>query len=186
MEEISVRVLRGDDWRDYREVRLAALQESPQAFQATYADEAQRQEPYWRECMALADRLLAERDGVPLGVVSVVIPQGATQSADLCGLWVKPEARNTGVASRLAQAAADQAVRDGCKELYYWVSTENGRAIAFASIAGFRATSERRTTQLQDREFGDQEIALVQSLAEDPWAVPSSSPSRLTSEAGPR
>jgi hypothetical protein len=29
MSETSVRVLHEDDWRDYREVRLAALQESP-------------------------------------------------------------------------------------------------------------------------------------------------------------
>ena len=40
MSEISVRVLEENDWQDYREVRLAALQESPQAFLATYAEEA--------------------------------------------------------------------------------------------------------------------------------------------------
>ncbi|MDQ2710484.1 MAG: GNAT family N-acetyltransferase [Actinomycetota bacterium] len=186
MSEISVRLLRVEDWRDYREVRLAALQESPQAFQATYAEEATKLEPHWRDCMGQADRLLAEREGTPLGVASVMMNDAATQSADLCDLWVKPEVRNTGIASRLAQAAADQAVQDGCTHLFYWVSTENGRAIAFASNAGFRVTSQRRTTRTEDREFGDQEIAMVQSLADDPRSVPSSSPPRLTSEAGPR
>jgi hypothetical protein len=36
--EISVRALKESDWQDYREVRLAALQEAPQAFLATYAE----------------------------------------------------------------------------------------------------------------------------------------------------
>jgi len=35
MSEISVRVLQEDDWQAYRQVRLAALQESPEAFLAT-------------------------------------------------------------------------------------------------------------------------------------------------------
>jgi hypothetical protein len=40
MNETFVRVLHEDDWRDYRAVRLAGFQESPQAFLATHAEEA--------------------------------------------------------------------------------------------------------------------------------------------------
>jgi GNAT superfamily N-acetyltransferase len=185
MSEISVRVLREDDWEAYREVRLAALQESPEAFLATYAEESKLPEQYWRNCMVQAHRLLAVRDGEPVGVASVEMIEGMPQSADLHDLWVTPEARNIGVASRLVQSAADQAIRDGCTRLYYWVSTENGRAIGFAINAGFRLTSERRTTPVKHSEFGDQEIALVMSLANDPRAVASSTVHRLTSKRGP-
>jgi N-acetylglutamate synthase-like GNAT family acetyltransferase len=135
--------------------------------------------------MVRAHRLLAERDGAAVGVASVEMIKGAPHSADFHDLWVTPEARNTGVASRLVQAAADQATRDGCTKLYYWVSTENGRAIGFAINAGFRLTSQRRTTRTNNREFGDQEIALVLSLAHDPAAVPTSTTSRLTSKPRP-
>jgi GNAT superfamily N-acetyltransferase len=185
MSEISVRVLQDDDWHAYREVRLAALQESPDAFLATYAEEAKQPEQYWRSCMVQAHRLLAVRDGEPVGVASLEMIDGAPRSADFRDLWVTPKARNTGVASRLVQAAADQAIRDGCTKLYYWVSTENGRAIGFAINAGFRLTSQRRTTPIKNSEFGDQEIALVLSLANDPSAVATSTQSRLTSKAGP-
>jgi ribosomal protein S18 acetylase RimI-like enzyme len=89
------------------------------------------------------------------------------------------------VASRLVQIAIDQAIQDGCTKLYYWASTENGRAIGFATNTGFRLTSERRTSRIENREFGDQEIALVLSLANDPAAVATSTPSRLTSKPGP-
>lgn len=180
-----MRVLREDDWRDYRDARLAALQDSPQAFLVTYAEEANQSERYWRNCMAQGHRLLAERDGTPVGIGSVEPIDGAPQSADFCDLWVTPEARHTGVASSLVEAAEDQAIRDGHTRLYYWVSTENGRAIGFAINAGFRLTSERRPARTSNQEFGDQEIALVLSLADDPAAVPTSSLSRLNSKPGP-
>jgi GNAT superfamily N-acetyltransferase len=128
MNDISVRVLQEDDWHAYREVRLAALRESPEAFLATYAEEAKRPEQYWRNCVVQAHRLLAVREGEPVGVASVEMIEGAPQCADFHDLWVTPEARNTGVASRLVQIAIDRAHQDRCTKLYYWTSTENGRA----------------------------------------------------------
>lgn len=186
MSKINVRVLHHTDWEAYRAVRLSALQESPEVFLATHADEAAQPEQYWRDCLTRADRLLAERDGAPLGVATVERTAGAAESADLRDLWVTPEARTTGVASRLVQAAVDQAVLGGCAKLYYWVSTENGRAIAFASNAGFLVTSERRTTPKGSEEFGDQEVAMVLPLGNDPSTVPNSMLSRLTFKPGPR
>jgi hypothetical protein len=76
MSETSVRALHEDDWRDYRAVRLAALQE------ATYAEEATEPEQYWRNCMVRAHPLLAERDGAAVGVASVEMIKGAPHSAD--------------------------------------------------------------------------------------------------------
>jgi GNAT superfamily N-acetyltransferase len=113
MGEIAVGVLEEDSWQDHRDVRLAALRESPEAFLATYAEEAMQPEQYWRHCMVRADRLLAESNGAPLGVASVDLDEEAADSASVSDLWVTPEARNTGVASRLVQAAADQAIQRG-------------------------------------------------------------------------
>jgi GNAT superfamily N-acetyltransferase len=129
--------------------------------------------------------LLAERDGAAVGVASVEMIKGAPHSADFHDLWVTPEARNTGVASRLVQAAADQSTRDGWTKLYYLGQHGNGRAIGFAINAGFRVTSQRRTTGTSNRKFGDHEIALVLSLVSDPAAVATSTPFRLTSRPGP-
>ena len=49
MSEISVRELTEDQWETYRRVRLAALEESPQAFVATYAEEQAYDEAFWRK-----------------------------------------------------------------------------------------------------------------------------------------
>ena len=61
MGEIAVRLLDEDGWQDYRDMRLAALRESAQAFLATYAEEAMQPEQYWRHCMVRA-RSVARRE----------------------------------------------------------------------------------------------------------------------------
>jgi hypothetical protein len=52
-------------------VRLRALAESPGSFTATLAEEADRDEQFWRGRMTRSHRLLAERGPVPQGIVSL-------------------------------------------------------------------------------------------------------------------
>ena len=78
MSDITVRVLGEADWQRYREVRLAALKDSPDAFVSTYEEEADYDEAHWRERMTNAQRLLAEVDGAPVGVASLAMSTATT------------------------------------------------------------------------------------------------------------
>lgn len=178
MTPISVRVLGEEDWQQYRTVRLQALQDSPEAFLRTYEEESAYDEDYWRSRMRRSHRLVAKVDGVTQGTVSVGSAPHEAHAADLFGLWVSPTARNTGAAWRLVETAAQLAAGEGYSQMYYWVGTENGRGIAFASNFGFRLTSHRRATRVRRDDIADQEIAFVYSLAGDPAAVPTVSQSR--------
>jgi len=174
MSEIHVRALREEDWQVYRDVRLAALQDAPEAFVASRAQEEVFDEQTWRERLRRSRRLVAERDGSVLGVVSV----GQTEepragTAELFGLWVAPEARGTGVAWKLVEAGAERARADGRNHLSYWVGTDNGRAVAFASSFGFRPGSTRRPMRVASEEDGAEEMAMVLPLGVDPGSVPS-------------
>ena len=182
MGEISVRLLAEEDWELFRSVRLAALAESPESFVATHDEEVALDEDYWRQRMTRSHRFVAEQDGEVIGVVSVGPHGDDPQSGDLFGLWVAPEHRSAGVSSRLVKAAAQRAVEDGRERLFYWVSTENGRGIAFASNVGFRVSSERRPALKAHEEFGDQEIAMVLSLESDPFAVPNPTSGQANSD----
>ena len=186
MGSIEVRLLTERDWQLYRDVRLQSLQESPAAFATTYEVEAARPDDYWRERMTSCDRLLAVRDGAPQGVVSLYHGDPAEATGEVLALWVRPEARNTGVAWQLLEAAVARAAAVGLRKVSYWVSTENGRALAFATNYGFRPTSQRRTVEASSEEFGDQEIALVMPVAQDLTSSPNPSAPRLTSGPGPR
>lgn len=174
MSEITVRALGEEDWQVYREARLAALRESPEAFVAGYDEESAYDEEFWRERMRRSRRMLAERDGRALGVVGV--GQGREPNGhvgELFGLWVTPQARGTGVAWRLVEAGAAQAREDGRTHLAYWVGTDNGRAVAFASSFGFRPTDTRRPMRVASEEDGEEEMAMVLPLGADPGSVPS-------------
>lgn len=167
MTDIAVRNLSEQDWQDYRETRLAALRESPEAFVATLEQEQDYPEERWRERMNRARRLLAESDGAAVGVVSIGVLDDAENTAELFGLWVDPNWRGRGVAAKLVTAGAAEAAQDGFGQLAYWVGTDNGRGVAFASGFGFRPTGRRRPMRVQNGDGDEEEIAMVLALGED-------------------
>jgi ribosomal protein S18 acetylase RimI-like enzyme len=175
MSEIVIRRLGESEWREFREVRLAALRESPDAFAATADEEQLYDDSVWADRVSRSVRIVAEADGVPAGVVCVghhapdddLAEPGET--GEIFGLWVSPDLRGTGVATRLIEAGAAQARADGSRRLAYWVSTDNGRAVAFASGMGFRPTDYRRPMRGSGGRVveGGDEVAMVLALGED-------------------
>jgi GNAT superfamily N-acetyltransferase len=185
MAEITVRVLGESEWSLYREVRLRALAESPGSFTATLADETDRAESFWRDRMTRSYRLLAERGQLPQGIVSLGVYEEDPSAAEVFGLYVVPDARGTGVSWRLVEAAAALATQNGYAQLYYWVGTDNGRAIGFAKNFGFRLSGYRRPSRASDLELGEQEVALVLSLELDTKSVPNPTSGKATTREGP-
>lgn len=174
MSDITVRALGEDEWDEYRSARLAALKESPEAFAATFEAESRFDEALWRERMRRSRRLLAQADGEAVGVVSIGT-SGAEfpDVAELFGLWVTPAQRGHGVAALLVRAGARNAVEMGKTHLTYWVGSDNGRAVAFASSFGFRPTDTRRPMRVVSAAEGEEEIAMVLPLTEDRGSLPS-------------
>lgn len=176
--QITVKSLAESDWADYRAVRLAALTDSPEAFSSTLADEEAWEQDQWIARMRRAPRFLAHRDGQVLGTAALGLhaktdadgqdidagPDAAI--GEIFGLWVTPLARGTGVATALASAAAKRALDDGRTHVVYWVSTDNGRAVAFASGLGFRPTDSRRAMRGSQHQ-GEEEIAMILPLGSD-------------------
>jgi RimJ/RimL family protein N-acetyltransferase len=185
MSELTIAVLDAADWQRYRDVRLSALQESPNSFTASFEEEAALDEEYWRDRMVRSLRFLAERNGMAVGIASLGRDADDPGIGEVFGLYVTPEARNSGVSWSLVQAATDRAVHEGMRQLQYWVGSENARAIAFAANFGFRPAGERRTTRVSNEEFGDQEVAMVLSLLADPGSVPNPTRERVTPSGGP-
>lgn len=160
MGEITVRALDEGDWELFRTVRLRALEESPEAFVADHASEAAEPDEFWTQRLARSRRLLAEAGGEPVGIASVGSVQDEDNAAQLFGLWVEPAHRGSGVATALVRAGAEVAREQGKNHLLYWVGTDNGRAVAFASGFGFRPTSNRRPMRVQNEADGEEEIAM--------------------------
>ena len=184
MTEITVRVLDESDWSVYRDVRLGALAESPGSFTATLAEEADRDEQFWRDRMTQSQRLFAERGLLPQGIVSLGPYEQEPAAAEVFGLYVVPEARGTGVSWRLVEAAAALATQQAYLQLYYWVGTDNGRAVGFAKNFGFHTTDYRRPSRFSDPEPGE-EIAMVLPLELDAALAPNPTSEKPATREGP-
>lgn len=168
-QELTVRALSEAEWSEFKTVRLAALADAPEAFAATAEEEEAFDEDYWRARMRRSVRFVAERGEAPLGVVSLGDGKAEDHSVgEIFGLWVRPEARGTGVATALVRAGARRARQDGRSFVAYWVGTDNGPGVAFASGMGFRPTDFRRPMRVQSGDNDDnEEAAMVLPLGDD-------------------
>ena len=88
--------------------------------------------------MTRSYRLLAERGPLAQGIVSLGPYEEDPSAAEVFGLYVVPDARGTRVSWRLVEAAGALATRQGYLQLYYWVGTDNARAVGFGKNFGFR------------------------------------------------
>lgn len=178
MPDITVRLLDDDEWQVYREVRLAALKDAPDAFVATFAEESARDEDYWRERMVRAHRIIAERGAgrEPVGVVSLGLHDDDPETGEVFGLWTVPTSRGERVARGLVSKAAEKAAEDGLRLLYCWAGSDNASAVGLASSFGFRPTGNRRPVRVADGASPDaaDEVAMVLPLAA--IQTPSTSP----------
>lgn len=170
MPDIDVRILGEDDWPLYREVRLAALEDAPEAFVARHEDEAALDDDVWRERMNLSHRIVAERNGTTVGVVSLGLHGDDPKLGEVFALWTAPSSRGARVARGLVEVAARRSAADGRERLYFWAGSDNAAAIGFASSFGFRPTSERRPVRVAEGadEAETDEVAMVLPLAADP------------------
>ncbi|WP_432968024.1 GNAT family N-acetyltransferase [Dactylosporangium sp. CA-233914] len=102
---MEVRALTGDQWRLKRDLRLAALRDSPHAFVSTHAREARRSEADWRSWPP-GGAFFAAFDGpsAPVGIVGAWVAAAAPGTTHLIGMWVAPAVRGRGIAGLLAEA----------------------------------------------------------------------------------
>ncbi|MEU9865961.1 GNAT family N-acetyltransferase [Streptomyces sp. NPDC047971] len=162
----SIRVIRADEWERTREIRLAALRDPVAriAFLDTHEDAAARPDSFWRERAEGASeggtsvrQFVAEAaDGSWVGTISVLVERpsdevrfGEAAKVDqthIVGVYVRPEARGTGVTEALFRAGVEWSwslPEPAVRRVRLYVHEENARAAAFYRRFGFEATGDR-------------------------------------------
>ncbi len=178
MTDIKVRLLGEDEWQLYRDVRLAALRDAPEAFVGRFEDEASYDDNSWRERMIRATRIVAECGNEPVGLVCLGLHNEDPQTGEVFGLWTAPSARGQRVAWNLVSTARRKATEDDRRLLYFWVVSDNASAVGFAGSVGFRPSSERRSVRVTvgEAEKDADEVAMVLPLSADPTRTPNPHP----------
>jgi len=135
-----------DDWLSLREIRLAALQDAPDAFASTYASEETFDEAAWRARIARGGSFLAYVPEIsasaPVGLVGGYEEEPGT--VGLISMWVRPEARGHGVGEALIAAVLDWAQARLARSVHLWVTETNKPARRLYERCGFKPTGERQ------------------------------------------
>jgi ribosomal protein S18 acetylase RimI-like enzyme len=141
---MEIRRVRPDEWRDFRDLRLRALLDSPEAFGGTYEQSSARTDDAWMEWT----RGLAESDTQALFVAPDAGLAGAFHRAEdgkwlLFTMWVDPARRNRGIGRALVDAVVDFVRGQRAGELYLDVTETNDAARVLYERYGFAYTGHR-------------------------------------------
>jgi ribosomal protein S18 acetylase RimI-like enzyme len=145
---ITIRTVRADEWRRWRDVRLRMLRDDADFFSTRYDDMVREPESTWHSWVADAAAgdektlFVAEEDGRWLGVVGA-FARVDPQEVQLISMWVDPAARGRGIAQRLIRAVGGWALGRGSSRVVLFVQEANTPAQALYERAGFRPTGDR-------------------------------------------
>lgn len=144
---MEVRPLRPEEGLLYRQLRLCALADAPEAFGDTLSDALARPQEWWsyraQEISRDSDRevlLVAFEHSQPSGLLYVRL-EGLM--AQLYGMWVAPALRRQGRGAALLGSALLWARKKGADRAELWVSEGNMAAIRLYEGVGFRDTGKR-------------------------------------------
>lgn len=141
----GVRPLVPDEWFVLRDMRLAALEESPDAFLSTYDRERAYDKDRWRAEFARGDWNVCFLAGRPSGLLGVTREPGTPP--DACYLeymWVAPGYRGRHLALDMIVAVLDGLRARGMRTAFLWVLNGNDVAIRVYRRAGFMSTNHRQ------------------------------------------
>ena len=140
---ITYRTLLPDDWETYRELRLAALRESPDAFGSTLVAEQPRSPEQWRDRLVAAQvsggdlPLVALVGKYAVGLVWAKVDATDAEIVNVFQMWVAPEQRNRGIGKALLGQAISWAKSNNAKALQLGAVCGDTPAIRLYSSVGF-------------------------------------------------
>jgi RimJ/RimL family protein N-acetyltransferase len=160
---LKVRRLQTSDVPSYRELRLESLKNHPEAFASSWEYEADKPSSWWAERLEKNTVFGGWVNSSPLVGVAGLGVQDAVKlrhKGVLWGMYVRPEARGTGLAAALVQQVVEHA-QTLVEEVCLTVVASNSAAHRLYSAAGFREYGlERRALKVGSEYYDEVLMAL--------------------------
>jgi len=143
MPPFTVRRFAPHEWRTYRDLRLSALAEAPDAFGSTYDLEAARNDAQWEDRVRLAASseaqfpALALTGETPVGLAWARRDDANPTLGHVFQFWVAPPSRGHGVGHLLMEAVIEWARTLGVATLRLNVTPSHPAAARLYRRAGF-------------------------------------------------
>ncbi|WP_426563314.1 GNAT family N-acetyltransferase [Angustibacter sp. McL0619] len=134
-------------WESLRQVRLAALRDSPTAFYCTWQQERRNTPADWADLAKNVTWFVAAQNSPShqpmVGLVGCLQRPECPDEPEVIGMWVHPVQRGTGTADELLTAAHHWARTQGASSIALWVVDSNTRARRFYERHLYRTTGEK-------------------------------------------
>jgi ribosomal protein S18 acetylase RimI-like enzyme len=139
------RAITEDQWRELRDVRLTALQESPRSFLSKYSNEVTYGEERWRAEFSRGEWIIVDEEGRPPDALIGITRSDDIPSTDryLEFVWVSPRKRRSKLATNLIRVVLERLEASGCDTAWLWILDGNEKARELYSKCGFTTTGER-------------------------------------------
>ena len=165
--KVQIRRLIPADATRYREIRLAALKCSLEAFGSTYETESVQPLSNFAERLGTSAVFGAFRGAELLGIAGFAVRNGVKEAHKglLWGMYVRPDARNAGIGRQLTQAVIDYA-RQHVELIQLSVVSENKRAYGLYASLGFVEYGVEKNS-LKQRGYYYDEVLMALDLMRD-------------------
>ena len=134
------------DWQAWRDIRLLALRDAPDAFASTYTEQMGLGEGHWRQRVAASGLFLGWIPEVsasePTGMAGGY--QAVPGTVELISMFVRPQARGCGVGEALIAAVTGWARDRDATSVHLWVTATNKHARVLYERCGFLPTGEHQ------------------------------------------
>jgi RimJ/RimL family protein N-acetyltransferase len=168
---LKVRRLETSDVANYRELRLEGLKGHPEAFSSSWEDEADKPVSWWAERLETNTVFGGWVNNSPLVGAAGLHVQDRVKlrhKGVLWGMYVRPEARGTGLAAALVQQIVEHA-RTLVEDVCLTVVASNAAALRLYGAAGFKEYGlERRALKVGSEYYDEVLMALPLETRAEP------------------
>jgi ribosomal protein S18 acetylase RimI-like enzyme len=171
---VEIRRLTSADVTAYRDIRLAGLRHNPEAFGSTFIRESTQPLTWFCDRLSNSAVFGAFQSAALLGVAGLAIREGEKERHKglLWGMYVRPDARKTGVGRQLVEAVIDHA-RAHVEVIQLSVISDNEPARRLYSGLGFVEYGLEKDSLKQNGRYYDEILmALDLRLDLDQYALP--------------
>jgi RimJ/RimL family protein N-acetyltransferase len=161
---LQIRRLETSDAALYRDIRLEALKQNPEAFGSTFERESTQPLSWFEAAIGRSDIFGAFLDGTLAGIAGYVAQQSPKQAhkALLWGMYVRSAGRKSGLGKRLVAAVLSHA-RGRVEMVQLTVVSENEAARRLYNALGFVEYGLEKRALKQDGRYYD-EVLMVKFL----------------------
>ncbi|MCL6247540.1 GNAT family N-acetyltransferase [Acinetobacter sp. ANC 4945] len=152
MSSVTVRPTLESDWKTLKNLRLKALQDSPDAFKVTYEKTKTHSDSEWQDRAAQrtpCHYLLAFDVEDAIGMVGGIVDE--QNEFNVVAMWVRAKFYSRSIAEQMITKIKQYAISQGFEKIVLRVSWGHLRAFQFYTKLGFVRVTEK---DLDNSNFG--------------------------------